>query len=152
MSVLAASPLPDTSLCIPDLRTRSRDSVLGEIVARLGRAVRDPALLKESFLRREKYASTDLGRGVALPNVRSLGVSALCCVLARSTKGVTWEDEKNPVHLVCAVISPAEWSDEMHHDVLARVTAPLRLQRPRQKLGEAPDAPGMLALWRELVA
>jgi mannitol/fructose-specific phosphotransferase system IIA component (Ntr-type) len=152
MSALVASPLPDTSLCIPDLRTRSRDAVLGEIVARLGDAVRDPALLKESLVRREKCAPTDLGRGVALPNVRSLAVSALCCVLARSTKGVTWEDESNPVHLVCAVISPAEWSDEMHHDVLVRVTAPLRLQRPRQKLAEAEDAAAMAALWKELLA
>lgn len=152
MSVLAASPLPDTSLCIPDLRARSRDSVLGEIVARLGDAVRDPALLKESLLRREKFATTDLGRGIALPNVRTLAVSAVHCVLARSVKGVTWEDERNPVHLVCAVISPAEWSDEMHHDVLARVTAPLRLQRPRQKLADALDAAAMRSLWRELVA
>lgn len=152
MSVLAASPLPDTSLCIPDLRTRSRDSVLGEIVARLGDAVRDPALLKESLLRRERYAPTDLGRGIALPNVRSLAVTAVRCVLARSTKGVTWVDEKSPVHLVCAVISPAEWSEEMHHDVLVRVTAPLRLQRPRQKLADAADAAALLALWRELVA
>ena len=152
MSVLAPPPLPDTSLCIPDLRTRSRDSVLGEIAARLGDAVRDPALLRESLLRREKYASTDLGRGIALPNVRSLAVSALRCVLARSTKGVTWADERSPVHLVCAVISPAEWSEEMHHDVLVRVTAPLRLQRPRQKLADAEDAAALLALWRELVA
>ena len=152
MSELVATPLPDTSLCIPDLRSRLRDSVLAEIVARLGDGVRDPLLLKESLLRREKYASTDLGRGVALPNTRSLAVSAVRCVLARSTKGVTWDDGKTPVHLVCAVISPAEWSEEMHHDVLVRVTAPLRLQRPRQKLGEAADAAAMLVLWRELVA
>lgn len=152
MSVLVASPLPDTSLCIPDSRARSRDSFVGEIVARLGDAVRDAALLKESLLRREKYASTDLGKGVALPNVRSLAVSAVRCVLARSVKGVTWDDGKNPVHLVCAVISPAEWSEEMHHDVLVRVTAPLRLQRPRQKLADAGDAAAMLALWRELLA
>ena len=152
MSVLAASPLPDTSLCIPDLRSRARDSVLTEIVARLGPAVRDPQLLRESLLRREKFASTDLGRGVALPHARSLAVSAVHCVLARSVKGVTWDDEPNSVHLVCAVIAPAEWSEETHHELLVRVTAPLRLQRPRQKLGEAPDARAMLALWRELVA
>lgn len=152
MSVLAASPLSDTSLCIPDLRSRTRDATLTEIVARLGDAVRDPQLLKEALLRREKYASTDLGRGVALPHARTLAVSAVRCVLARSAKGVTWDDERNPVHLVCAVIAPAEWSEEMHHELLVRVTSPLRLQRPRQKLGEAPDRAAMLALWRELVA
>jgi mannitol/fructose-specific phosphotransferase system IIA component (Ntr-type) len=152
MSVLAASPLPDTSLCIPDFRSRTRDSALTEIVARLGVCVRDPQLLRESLLRREKYGSTDLGRGVALPNARSLAVSAVCCVLARSVKGVTWDDEKHPVLLVCAVISPAEWSEEMHHDVLLRVSAPLRLQRPRQKLADVDAGPSMLALWRELIA
>ncbi len=152
MSVLAASPLPDTSLCIPDLRSRSRDSALAEIVARLGETVRDPLLLREALIRREKYASTDLGRGVALPNARSLALSAVRCVLARSAKGVVWGDEDNPVHLVCAVLSPAEWSEEMHYETFTRVTAPLRLQRPRQKLVDAANAATMLALWRELVA
>jgi len=152
MSVLAATPLPDTSLCISDLRSRSRDSALAEIVARLGETVRDPLLLREALIRREKFASTDLGRGIALPNVRSLAVSAVRCVLARSSKGIAWTDEANAVHLVCAMISPAEWSEEMHYDLFARVTAPLRLQRPRQKLSDAADARAMLALWRELVA
>ncbi len=73
-------------------------------------------------------------------------------MLARSVKGVTWDDERNPVHLVCAVVAPAEWSEESHHEVLVRVTTPLRLQRPRQKLAEAADAAAMLALWRELLA
>jgi len=152
MSVLAASPLPDTSLCIPDLRSRSRDSALAEIVTRLGSAVRDPLLLREALLRREKFASTDLGRAVALPNTRSLAVSVPCCVLARSTKGLPWSDGGASVHLVCAVITPAEWSEDAHYELLARVSAPLRLQRPRQKLGEAGGEIAMRALWRELVA
>ena len=41
------------------------------------------------------------------------------------------------MHLVCAVITPAEWSEESHHELLARVAAPLRLQRQRQKIADA---------------
>lgn len=150
MSVFVASPLPDTSLCIPDLRSRTRDSALAEIVTRMGACVRDPSLLREALIRREKYASTDLGRGVALPNVRSLAVEAAQCVLARSSKGVSWEDDANAVHLVCAVITPSDWSEDAHLDLLVRVSSPLRLQRSRAKLGDAGGATAMLALWREL--
>jgi mannitol/fructose-specific phosphotransferase system IIA component (Ntr-type) len=152
MSLIAAPPLPDSSLCISDLKSRSRDSALAEIVGRLD-GVRDPLLLRETLIRRERYAGTEIGRDAALPNARSLAVCSPRCVLARSSKGLVWtSDDHPPVHLVCAVVTPAEWTEEMHHELLARMAAPLRLQRSRQKLIDAPDGPALLARWKDLVA
>jgi len=153
MSVLAAPPLHDTSLDILDLKSRSRDSALAEIAEHLGAAVRDSLLLRESLLRRERCASTAIGKGVALPNARSLAVRSARMVLARSSRGLAWDaSDGEPVHLACAVVSPAEWSEETHHDWLARAATALRLQRTRQRLIDAPTPAGCLALWREALS
>ena len=153
MSVVAVSPLLDSSLCILDLKTRTREAAIAEIVERLGRAVRDPGLLRDTLVRRERFAATAIGKGVALPNARSLAMNAAQLVLARSARGITWDArDGEPVRLVCAVVSPAEWNEDQHHELLARAAAPFRLQRTRQKLFEAADAAARLALWREAMS
>jgi mannitol/fructose-specific phosphotransferase system IIA component (Ntr-type) len=115
--------------------------------------VRDSALLRESLSRRERLATTATGKGVAFPNARSLGLRESRMVVARSSRGVPWDaTDHAPVHLVCAVLSPAEWSEEMHHESLSRAVNALRLQRQRQKLIDAPDPVSLRDLWRELLA
>jgi len=153
MSVIAASPLLDTALCTLDLKSRSRDSALAEIADHLGDAVRDPLLLRESLLRRERCAGTAVGKGVALPNVRSLAVCRVRIVLARSVRGLAWDAaDGEPVPLACAVLSPAECGEETHHEWLARAAAALRLQRTRQRLLEAPAPAALRAAWREALS
>ncbi len=152
MPATASPPLLDTSLCTFDLKSRSRDSALAEIVERLGAVVRDAATVRESLARRERLATTATGKGVALPNVRSVAVAAGRVVLARSSRGLAWEAaDREPVRLVCAVLSPSEWSEETHHEWLALAAGSLRLQRTRQRLLDAPDAAARLALWREAI-
>jgi PTS system fructose-specific IIA component/PTS system nitrogen regulatory IIA component len=153
MSVIAVSPLLDTSLCILDLKSRSREPALAEIVEHLGHSVRDSALLRETLLRRERHAGTAIGKGVALPNARTLSIHSPRVVLARSVRGIAWAAaDGEPVRLACAVLSPAEWSDEWHHELLARAAAPFRLKQTRQRLFEAGDLPTRLALWREALS
>jgi PTS system fructose-specific IIC component len=110
-------------------------------------------MLREALQRRERFATTATGKGLAFPNARTLAVGEARIVLARSSRGVPWEATDGlPVHLVCAVISPGEWADETHHDALGRVVTALRLQRQRQKLLEACDAPALVSQWRELLS
>ena len=154
MSILLSPPLLDSSLCIPELKSRTRDAALAELVQSLkGDVVRDGVLLRESLSRRERLATTATGKGVAFPNARSLGLRGSRMVLARSTRGVPWDaSDHAPVHLLCAVLSPAEWSEEMHHDSLSRAVNALRLQRHRQKLIDAVDLVALRELWRELLS
>src|SRR6516225_5004440 len=121
MSIVLSPPLLDTALCISQLKSRTREAALAELVHSLegSVAVRDAGLLRESLIRRERLATTAIGKGVAFPNVRSLSVGESRLVLARSTRGLSWDAaDQLPVHLLCAVFSPAEWSEEMHHDSL----------------------------------
>ncbi|HTO90414.1 MAG TPA: PTS sugar transporter subunit IIA [Candidatus Sulfotelmatobacter sp.] len=154
MSILLLPPLLDTSLCISDLKSRTREAALAELVHALnGGAVRDGGLLRESLARRERLATTAIGKGLAFPNVRSLSVGESRLVLARSSRGVAWDaGDRQPVHLLCAVLSPAEWTEEMHHESLTRAVNALKLQRSRQRLLDAEGERALRDLWRELLA
>ena len=78
MAIAEISPLTDTSLDLLELRHRRRESALHQLVqcAFEHQAVRHPALLETSLLRRERLGSTALGRGHAVTGAWSWCVRA----------------------------------------------------------------------------
>ena len=128
------------SLYIPDLKTRRKPSALQELVGRAHEAgvVRDPQVLQAILLLRERLGATAVGKGVAVPNARSVVVSEPRVVVGRSRRGLDWgAADAEPVHLVLLVLSPAETADDVHVDLVARAAAALRLQRHRQRVLDA---------------
>src|SRR5437762_1787437 len=121
-----------SSLYIPELRPKRKESILEELVSRahaLG-AVRDATLLRDTLLLREKLGSTAVGKGVAIPNARSVAVIAPRLAVARSRRGIDWAaPDELPVHLVLLVLSPGEFGEDVHGDFVSRVAALMRLQR-----------------------
>jgi len=155
MSTSLLASVLDPSLFVPDLRTRRKESVLGEMIARahLAGAVRLPELLRETLVLRERAGSTGVGKGVAVPHARSLSVSEPHLVVARSRRGLAWTPgDPQPVTLVLLALSPAEVPAEGHLDFVARVVGATRLQRNRQKLLEAESFDAVAAVLREVVA
>jgi mannitol/fructose-specific phosphotransferase system IIA component (Ntr-type) len=72
-------------------------------------------------------------------------------VVARSRRGIDWgAADEIPVQIALLVLSPAELSDETHHDFIARAVSAVRLQRNRQKLLAAEDFESVAALLREV--
>ena len=149
MIVIPAAPTATAStLCIPELRTRRRDTVLVDLVelARQAGAVRDAPPVVELLKARERAGATALGKSVALPNGRSLFVSRPLLVIARATRGIEWCEDAEPVRIVLLVLGPSETPDDVWHARLARVSALGRLQRHRHRLLGAADADAMRAL------
>ena len=143
----------DTTLFIPDLRTRRKESVLQELVARAHEAgaVREAELLVETLCLRERLGSTSIGKAVAVPHARSIAVIEPRMLVARSRRGIEWKaDDGLPVQLVFLVITPGEFTIEAHLDWVARAVACARLQRNRAKLLEAATAEAGAALLREV--
>jgi len=143
MSILIGPALHPAQL-IQDLRSCSRDPALGELVRRaqgIG-VTREPESLRAALLMRERLGSTAVGRGVAVPNARSLVVSKAVLLVGRSRRGLDWGGkDRGLVHVVVMVISPAEVSAPRHVAAVARVVAATRSARARQRLfeSEAPD-------------
>jgi len=145
----------DTALFIPDLRTRRKESVLQELVARAHEAgvVREPELLIETLYLRERLGSTAIGKSVAVPHARSIAVIEARVLVARSRRGIEWKAEDElPVQLVFLVITPGEFSIEAHHEWVARAVTFARLQRKRAKLLEATTSEAGATVLREFTA
>ena len=137
MTTMSGPSVLDPSLRISDLKTKRKHSVLHELVAHAERAgvVRDAALLCDTLLLRERLFGTGVGKGVAVPHARSIGVIASQLVVGRSQKGVEWESPDGvAVQVVLLVLSPAELSEDAHIDRLARAMTLTRLHRNRSKL------------------
>jgi nitrogen PTS system EIIA component len=145
---ISVGPALHPAHLIPELKTRKRDSVLGELTqfaAALG-CVREPEVLRSTLALRERLGSTAVGRGVAVPNARSLLVARPTLVVARSRRGVAWDGGDEPVHLVLLVLSPAATHATAHLERVGRVAAAARPARARQKLLEtaSPEEIGAL--------
>jgi mannitol/fructose-specific phosphotransferase system IIA component (Ntr-type) len=153
MTTVAVHSVPDSSLYLPDLKLKRKESVLHELVlaAQRGRAVRDAELLHETLLRRERWCSSAIGKGVAIPHARSLGVLEPRLVVARTLRGVDWGAEDGvAVQLVMLVLSPSESDIDSHLERVSRAVAITRTQRNRQRLLDAEDDRTMNTLLREL--
>ena len=153
MTTVAVHPVPDTSLFLPDLKLKRKESVLHEMacVAQKAGAVRDAELLHETLLRRERWCPSAVGKGVAVPNARSLAVTEPRLVIARARRGLEWgASDRVAVQLVLLVLSTSEMSVDSHLERVMRAIAITRTQRNRVKLLEAEDARIVTALLREV--
>jgi mannitol/fructose-specific phosphotransferase system IIA component (Ntr-type) len=141
MTGAPAPPANDLSLCIHDLKSRKKDAALAEMASacRLQGLVTDDALLLEVLRLRERLGTTAIGKGVAVPQARSLTVREARIIVARSSRGVEWgAPDHLQVTLVLMVLAPSECGDEVWHALLGRAAASARLQRTRQKILAAP--------------
>ena len=73
MSVMLGPSVLDSSLFIPELRPRRKESVLQELVdrAHMMRASSASLALFETLRLRERAAPSAIGKGVAIPHARS---------------------------------------------------------------------------------
>ncbi len=151
ISAFGAAQL-DPSLYIPELKVRRKFAVLDELVRIAAHAgvVREPEVLCASLNVRERLFGTGIGKGVAVPHLRSIAVIEPRLVIARSRRGLVWgAGDGAAVQLVLLVLSPAEAGEEAHLEFVARVAALGRLQRNRTRLIEAREFPELAAVFGE---
>jgi len=137
MTVTTAPAIADLSRFIPDLRSRRREGVLGELVdaAANGGAVRAPRALLEIVKLRERHAPAAIVHDAAIQGTRSLSVIRPLIALGRSARGVEWPGAGSGlVHLVVLALAPGEWNEERFHALMIRAAGVVRLQRDRQRL------------------
>ena len=150
--ISSIGPALRSSLFISDLGLRKRDAALLEMARRTMASgiARDAGVVHRALLHRERFGTTAIGRGVALPNARSIAVTEPALVVARSRRGIDWgAPDDAAVHLILLLVSPAETSLSQHHDLLARLVAAIRPSRARQRLLEAVDCVAVANVLRE---
>lgn len=101
---------------IPRLSSKDRNGVIAELVSaldeagRLGKANREE--ITRAVTKREKEASTGMGKGIAIPHVKHKAVKNVIATVGQSSIGIDFSSlDKQPVYSVILIISPVDNPD-----------------------------------------
>lgn len=138
----------DFSLLTGAERRRFKEEVLRIMVRlfdRTGRVV-NPSKCLHDLLQREAKASTALGRGMALPHVRTLQARDFLVSVMRSDRGIWFgAPGDEPVHLFIGMLAPP-YADRDYLRFLAALSQGVASGALDQSLRKAADATAVLGL------
>lgn len=142
--------LVDPRLVFPDLVSKTREEVLGEMARRLAEAAAlgDPGELAERLRRRERDGCTGLGGGVAIPHCRWKNLRNVVMAVGVCPSGIDFgAPDGIPVSLFFLVLSPME-TPALHLQVLARLSRLIRAPGFAAELRRARSAEEIASLLR----
>ncbi len=142
----------DPKLCIFDLQADSKDEALEKIVDLVAPEPesRNRQVILEMLRNREQLGSTAVGKGVAFPHGRSLAVSKLMAIFARSEKGVAFDSlDGEPTYLFFALLAPPQDQANLYLPALGKIIELVREDAAREKLMQVTDFDAFAAAIRE---
>lgn len=115
----------------PELTAINKEGAIREMVASLASVgflkTQDNEDVVKAILRRELLGSTGIGRGVAIPHAKHLGVERLMGTVALSRPGVSFDSlDGEPVHVFVLLVSPQDKGVGDHLRALENVSRVLR--------------------------
>jgi mannitol/fructose-specific phosphotransferase system IIA component (Ntr-type) len=138
---------------IPDLKSVDRDGAIVELVSALDKAGRlgkgnCDGIIKE-VIKREKEASTGMGKGIAVPHVKHKAAKDVVAAIGLSSNGVDFSSlDKKPVYSVILLISPTDNPDK-HLQAMEHVFKHLQKEKFRKFLRQSRTAEQIEGLLRE---
>ncbi len=136
MEKIELVPYFNESLFIPNLRAKTKEGVLEELVDCFVQAhfLRNPTIALEMIHRREQLGSTGIGHGIAIPHGRTTAAPEVMIGFGHSKNGVDWQAlDDRPVHLVFMVLAPPQELNNRYLPVLGRLVEVLSEPRQRDK-------------------
>ncbi len=102
---------------VPELQAKTRDEAIAELVDALVAAgaisKANASEVVEAVLKREKQATTGIGKGVALPHAKLKGIKQPLGTIGRSSNGIDFVAlDSKPVYSVILLLSSPENPDE----------------------------------------
>lgn len=112
---------------VASLKARNKKQALQELAARAAAATGlDAREIFESMLQRERLASTGLGRGIAIPHVKSKALRGIVCIFAHLAEPIDFDShDGEPVDLIFVLLAPEHASGD-HLKALARISRVVR--------------------------
>ncbi len=123
---------------ITEFQASDRDGAIVELVSSLDKAGRlgngKCQEIAREVIKREKEASTGLGKGVAVPHVKHKAVKDVIAAIGQSSTGINFFAlDKQPVYSVILLISPADEPDK-HLQAMESIFKHLQQERFRKFL------------------
>ena len=138
---------------VPKLKASNRDGAIAELTSaldkagRLGKGKREE--ITKAVVKREKEASTGMGKGVAVPHVKHEAVKDVVAAVGQSSAGIDFSSlDKKPVYSVILLISPADNPDR-HLQAMESIFKHLQRDRFRKFLRQSQTAEEIKDLLRE---
>jgi mannitol/fructose-specific phosphotransferase system IIA component (Ntr-type) len=138
---------------VPKLKAVDRDGAIAELVSALDAAGRlgkgNSSKITKVVISRENEASTGMGKGVAVPHVKSQAVSDVVGAVGCSPAGIDFSAlDKQPVYSVILLISPAAHPDK-HLQAMEKIFKHLQQEKFRKFLRQCQRAEQIEDLLRE---
>ena len=138
---------------IAELKARDRNGVITELVSaldkagRLGKDNREEII--KAIIKREKEASTGMGKGIAVPHVKHQAVKDVVASIGLSSTGIDFSAlDKQPVYSVILLVSPADDPDK-HLQAMENVFKHLQNEKFRKFLRQSRSPQQIEELLRE---
>lgn len=111
-----------------NLRSKTRDSVLKELVAQLHIPPQAKEILLKTLIKREEMGSTGVGKGIAIPHARTLLVKECTLIIGISKSGVEFNAiDGKPVHLFFLLIAPPQEMSSSYLITLGKIAELARI-------------------------
>ena len=123
---------------VPELQADDRNGVVVELVSLLEQAGQlgkagSPEIQKE-IIKREKEASTGMGKGVAVPHIKHKSIKHVAAAIGLSRDGIDFSAlDKQPVYSVILLVSPLD-NPEQHLKAMESVFKHLQKEKFRKFL------------------
>ena len=126
---------------VAELEAEDRDGVILELISALSRAGElgraKPDKIAQAVILRENEASTGLGKGVAVPHVKTSAVKEVVATVGCSGNGIDVSSlDKQPVYSVILLLSPTGRADK-HLQAMEGVFRKLQKEDFRRFLRQA---------------
>jgi mannitol/fructose-specific phosphotransferase system IIA component (Ntr-type) len=138
---------------VPQVAAADRDGIISELVEALAKAGTISNGISEEIaqavIKRENEASTGMGKGVAVPHVKTELVDKPIAAIGKSGAGIDFNSlDKQPVFSMILLLSPAEKPD-MHLEAMETVFKSLQDEKFRNFLRQAQTAEAIKDLLEE---
>lgn len=145
---------PNPGLCFPALDAGSKEDLFATLAGALaghGIANHRDALLK-TLLAREAVGTTALGKGIAIPHVRSMVVESTAVAFARLPEGLDFAaPDGAPVEVVYLLVAPYGPSGALYLPLLGLLAAAARDRSARRRLLAVESFDDFSSLMRGLI-
>ena len=126
---------------VSELQSDDRDGAISELITALEKEgkfeEKDSKTLIKAVTDRENEASTGMGKGVAVPHVKSSLVKDVIATVGQSSGGIDFSSlDKQPVYSVILLISPAEEPDK-HLRAMEKIFKHLQQEKFRKFLRQS---------------
>ncbi|MCE9581693.1 MAG: PTS sugar transporter subunit IIA [Planctomycetes bacterium] len=150
---LTTLPSPPPDGASPDKhRWELKESALSELCDLLdssGKTGNKSKLLTD-LVNREKKSSTAVGRGVAIPHVRTMQAKELILAVGRSSAGIDFDaPDGEPVRLFFAMVAPP-YDDQLYLKIYKEIGSLILNDESRQRLLDAKNEHEIIRIFQTL--